>query len=291
MGRGYFQFRQFTVCHDRCAMKVGTDGTLLGAWARGGRRVLDVGTGTGLIALMMAQRYPAAEVLAIDIDAAAAQQAAENVAASPFAQRIRVIQGDVRLNSQFSINFVDFCHDSAKQASLMALAAPKVPNSQFSINFVDFCHDSAKQASLMALAAPKVPNSQLFDSIVCNPPFFADSLQCPDRQRSLARHADTLTYADLMAIAQQLLTDDGELSVIVPFDSKSRLVSEAALAGLFLMRECAVSTTPEKAPRRYLMAFGRHSSDELERCAEVLELAPGLRSEWYSELTKDFYIK
>ena len=261
MGRGYFQFRQFTVCHDRCAMKVGTDGTLLGAWARGGRRVLDVGTGTGLIALMMAQRYPAAEVLAIDIDAAAARQAAENVAASPFAQRIRVIQGDVRLNSQFSINFVDFCHDSAKQASLMALAAPKVPN------------------------------SQLFDSIVCNPPFFADSLQCPDRQRSLARHADTLTYADLMAIAQQLLTDDGELSVIVPFDSKSRLVSEAALAGLFLMRECAVSTTPEKAPRRYLMAFGRHSSDELERRAEVLELAPGLRSEWYSELTKDFYIK
>ena len=71
-------------------MKVGTDGVLLGAWARGGRRVLDIGTGTGLIALMMAQRFPQAEIDAIEIDHDAAVQAAENVAYSPFVDRIRV---------------------------------------------------------------------------------------------------------------------------------------------------------------------------------------------------------
>lgn len=88
-----FRFRQFTVRHDRCAMKVGTDGVLLGAWAwlPSCGRLLDIGTGTGLIALMMAQRCPDGQVTAIDIDADAVCQARENVAASPFAQRINVL--------------------------------------------------------------------------------------------------------------------------------------------------------------------------------------------------------
>lgn len=71
-------------------MKVGTDGTLLGAWANGGRCVLDIGTGTGLIALMMAQRFEEAHITAIDIDKDAAIQASENIRQSPFAHRITV---------------------------------------------------------------------------------------------------------------------------------------------------------------------------------------------------------
>ena len=73
-------------------MKVGMDGVLLGAWAKGGRRILDIGTGTGLIALMMAQRYVEAEVVGIDIDEGAVVQANENVIASPFKERIHILR-------------------------------------------------------------------------------------------------------------------------------------------------------------------------------------------------------
>lgn len=93
---GIFRFKQFSVCHDRCAMKVGTDGVLLGAWGCvEGDRILDIGTGTGLIALMAAQRNTEATVLGIDIDEAAVQQARENVAESPFSGRIRCEVMDV----------------------------------------------------------------------------------------------------------------------------------------------------------------------------------------------------
>ena len=65
---GNFRFKQFVINQERCAMKVGTDGVLLGAWATGGKRVLDIGTGTGLISLMMAQRFADAHVVGIDLD-------------------------------------------------------------------------------------------------------------------------------------------------------------------------------------------------------------------------------
>lgn len=78
-------------------MKVGTDGVLLGAWARVEHcsRVLDMGTGTGLVALMIAQRS-GAHIVAIDLDADAVAQAAENVEASPWSGRIQVVEADAR---------------------------------------------------------------------------------------------------------------------------------------------------------------------------------------------------
>lgn len=92
-----FRFKRFTVCHDRCAMRVGTDGVLLGAWGSSdGCRILDIGCGSGLIALMAAQRNAQAEVCGIDVDAASVQQARENVAASEFSQRITILEQDVR---------------------------------------------------------------------------------------------------------------------------------------------------------------------------------------------------
>lgn len=93
-----FRFRQFEVFHDRCAMKVGTDGVLLGAWADvcDGTRILDVGCGSGLVALMVAQRAPLASVVGVDIDHEAVEQATENAARSPFAGRVVCEQVDVR---------------------------------------------------------------------------------------------------------------------------------------------------------------------------------------------------
>jgi tRNA1Val (adenine37-N6)-methyltransferase len=93
----YFQFKQFAVRHDGCAMKVGTDGALLGAWADcgGAATILDVGTGSGLIALMLAQRSEA-RIDAVDVDEAACRVAGENFERSPFAARLRVVQGDYR---------------------------------------------------------------------------------------------------------------------------------------------------------------------------------------------------
>lgn len=96
MSNDIFRFKQFSVRHDRCAMKVGTDGVLLGAWGSvEGKRILDIGTGTGLIALMAAQRNPEADVLGIDIDESAVAQARENVAESPFNRRIECILKDL----------------------------------------------------------------------------------------------------------------------------------------------------------------------------------------------------
>lgn len=91
-GKG-FTFKQFHINHSRCAMKVGTDGTLLGAWTslpNPTRKILDIGTGTGLIAIMAAQRHPDAQVCAIDIDADCISQAEENVAACPWSERIKL---------------------------------------------------------------------------------------------------------------------------------------------------------------------------------------------------------
>ena len=98
MPNPYFQFKQFVVFHDKCAMKVGTDGVLVGAWAQvdGARRVLDIGTGSGLIALMLAQRNPDAFVTAVDIDEAAVEQARENVARTPWSDRMEVERLDIR---------------------------------------------------------------------------------------------------------------------------------------------------------------------------------------------------
>ena len=204
-------------------MKVGTDGVLLGAWAKGGPRILDIGTGTGIIALMMAQRYPEAQVTAIDIDEGAVRQAEQNVSRSPFLGRISVLQ-------------------------------------------------QAVQEHLGE-----------YESIVSNPPFFIDSLQAPDEQRNMARHTATLSYAELMKAAYRLLADNGEFSVVIPFDYRRRMEDEAVFVGFFPSRVCGVKTTERKPAKRYLLAFRKHPCP-----CQKEQLTIG--SEDYQALTSAFYL-
>lgn len=93
---GRFRFKQFDVDDGGCAMKVGTDSVLLGAWCdcRGARRVLDLGAGSGLLALMIAQRVPDATITAIEIDPEACEAAAANFAASPWGDRLTAVCSD-----------------------------------------------------------------------------------------------------------------------------------------------------------------------------------------------------
>lgn len=230
MSNAFFKFKNFTVWQDVCAMKVGTDGTLLGAWAEGGMKILDVGTGTGLIAMMMAQRFAQANVTGIDVDATACGQACDNVEQSVFHDRVVIFNKPLQ-------------------------------------RFYTGC----------------------YDAIVCNPPFFVNSLHCPDTSRNMARHASTLMYDDLFAGVSRLLADTGVFSAIIPFDCRERFEQAAVQAGLFVSRICAVKTTPRKPPRRYLLAFRKHPCD-VEMVEECLCDATGERSSWYVKLTEDFYL-
>ncbi|WP_024872945.1 tRNA1(Val) (adenine(37)-N6)-methyltransferase [Tolumonas lignilytica] len=99
MGGHSFTFKQFHIEQDRCAMKVGTDSIVLGCWTPvgGAKRILDIGTGTGILALMLAQRtHQEVQIDAVELDPEAVRQAEENINASPWRERIRVFRHDIR---------------------------------------------------------------------------------------------------------------------------------------------------------------------------------------------------
>ena len=97
MANDYFSFKQFTIHQDRCAMKVGTDGVLLGVLAPtiDSGRILDIGTGTGLVGIMLSQRCPQAMVTGVELDANAAKQAEENATSTGW--NIKIINKSIQL--------------------------------------------------------------------------------------------------------------------------------------------------------------------------------------------------
>lgn len=237
MANSYFQFKQFKITQDKCAMKVGTDGVLLGAWApvKNACRILDVGTGTGLIALMLAQRCASAFIEAIDIETAAVLQAGQNVADSPWADRIRVSLQDVR----------------------------------------------------MALESWKGK----FDCIVSNPPYFVDSLKCPDTSRMLARHTAELDFPSLAKAVAELLGAAGTFSVVLPAAAYASFVAVALHEKLFLQRVTWVHTKPDVPPKRVLMTFVKEAVPDTVQEQLVVEVSRHVYSPEYVALLKDFYLK
>lgn len=100
----FFEYKQFVIDQRHAGMKVGTDSDLLGALSAGGKRILDIGTGTGVLSLMLAQRFPEAMITAVEIDDNAIKDAKVNFAASPWADRIELVQG----------SFQDFVKDRSR---------------------------------------------------------------------------------------------------------------------------------------------------------------------------------
>lgn len=235
-----FQFKQFTIEQDRCAMKVGTDGVLLGALTsleNNPQTFLDIGAGTGLIALMLAQRSVAEQIDAIEIDEDAYEQCVENFENSPWADRL-------------------FC---------------------FHASLDEFAEEM---------------EGEKYDLIVSNPPFFIPNereVNLPENRKK-ARFYDSLPFEDLVGYASQLLSENGELAVVIPFAEEVRFLGLAKQFGLFLHRITRVRGTASTPVKRSFLQFS-FTEQKIQESELVLEISRHNYTEEFKSLMKDFYLK
>lgn len=229
-----FEYRQFTIRQTHAAMKVGTDSDLLGTLSQGGNRILDVGTGTGILSLMLAQRYPKAKIHAVEIDENAISDAQVNFSDSPYKERI----------SLQHIYFQDF------------------------------------------LLLPNIAGT--FDSVVCNPPYFDKSLECPDLGRTRARHSSSLPFDVLVQGAYQLLEEDGVFSVCITPEVLSTFLELSYATGFNVQSLYRIKTLPHKAPKRFVLVCKKGTVKETVEAEYCMRNADGSRSDWYLAQLKDF---
>ena len=233
-----FTFKQFAVEQDRCAMKIGTDGVLLGAWTpidNNPFSVLDIGTGTGIIGLMLAQRSNAEQIDALEIDEDAYEQATDNFENSPWSDRL-------------------FCYHAGLD------------------EFVAEPEDE-------------------YDIIVSNPPFYTEDYKTENEQRDIARFADAMPFEDLIEAADLLLSENGILSVIIPFNEEENFLAIAAAYELYPIKITRVKGTPTTEIKRSLLAFTRKETIDFLVDELIIETARHIYTAEYIELTKDFYLK
>ncbi|WP_070972328.1 tRNA1(Val) (adenine(37)-N6)-methyltransferase [Vibrio sonorensis] len=228
-----FDFKQFSISESYAGMPVSTDGVLLGAWCQLTQmgRVLDIGTGTGLLALMAAQREQNAQIDAIDIDQFSIQAATKNIEQSPWSKRIKIFH-------------------------------------------TDLCKFS--------------PNA-LYDSIVCNPPYFNSGETAKSDQRAKARHTDTLPHHTLIERCSQLLTESGSASFVLPVPEGETFIRLCENAGLHLQRRCDVQPNEVKQANRLLFQVGKSEVTPKEETLIIRQ--NGQYSQAFVHLTNAFYLK
>ena len=265
---GTFRFKKFEVVNERSAMKVNTDGVLLGASMtirEGDRCLLDIGTGTGTIALMAAQRTDC------------------HVADAP--------RNDV--DGSRSVNGMnEVVNDSGDSIYIDAIDIDEPSASEAAMNFRNSPWSESLHAHNISLDefAQSLPSDRRYDLIFSNPPYFEDSLTAPDDRKSTARHtSDGLSYRDIFEFAKVRLTENGRVALVLPADQEAALCRYARMCGLHLFRILRVRTVPRKSPTRMIAEFSWHRCDTVQE--ELLTIQnQGQYTEEYLSLTHEFYL-
>ncbi|PIE50833.1 MAG: tRNA (adenine-N(6)-)-methyltransferase [Flavobacteriales bacterium] len=225
-----FRFQQFEIQQSKKIFRVGTDAVLLGTLANieHSENILEVGTGTGIISLMLAQRNPKAHFLGLDIDENAVEFTRINFKNSPFSDRMRVI-------------LQDFKH------------------------FHTDCQ---------------------YDLIISNPPYFEKNVSDKD---VVARQRLTLDFESLVQKSVGLLTENGRLCIIIPFEFSNEVEKFAQKENLFLKTKINIYGIQGGKQRRVILTFSKQAQKVLERDF-VIEKSPRNYSDEYLAITKDFHI-
>lgn len=241
MKKKLFRLKLFTIDQTNASMKVGTDSDLLGTMAYGGNNILDIGTGTGILTLMMAQRFPEAQFTAVEIDDKAVIDASTNFSSSPWSERITLI------------------HDS----------------------FQSFIEKEISEG-----------RQERFDAIICNPPFFDKSLECPEQGRQRARHTSSLPFETLIDGAYRMLEEGGPFSLILPPEVLEKFCLKAKERGFALKEKNGIQTLPGNPPKRYILVFQKSLDSSLCVSENTFSMrnADNTYSQWYNDLLRDFLL-
>lgn len=277
-----FRFKQFSVKNEKSAMKVGTDGVLLGSVMTitgFENRMLDVGTGTGLIALMAAQRNTQAEITAIDIDEASAREAAYNFAKSPFSERLTALCTSLSHFSPENSFDLIFSNPPYYDTSLLN-PKPRQAAARHTetLSYKDLCAFAAEYLTRAGIGGD-LPGKAVSDQ----------EANCKNPQAGCGLEVKTQ-----IGCGSEAKTQACRLSIILPSDCERELLRTAASYGLQLFRILRIRTTLTKPFSRIIAEFTISVNASLESLPLEEELTllqeDGSRSPEYKALTSEFYL-